>query len=142
MSLNDIQTELNSINSKSPEIKTNTIENLLINNVRRLEKFMDSKVINIYSRPWNKLETKLKTKKIEEYLKKELETNTITLNTFNSLFYKLSRNIMLNEKIKLVYILKKYNKSILTFPCFFKTSYYFQNKLLKKSFIIIEQYYF
>ena len=107
MSLNDIQTELNSINSKSPEIKTNTIENLLINNVRRLEKFMDSKVINIYSRPWNKLETKLKTKKIEEYLKKELETNTITLNTFNSLFYKLSRNIMLNEKIKLVYDTEK-----------------------------------
>ena len=103
MSLNDIQTELQSINSKSTEIKTNSIENVLINNIKRLEKFMDSKVINIYSRPWNKLETKLKKKKIEEYLKTELESNTITLDTFNTLFYKLSRNIMLNEKIKLEY---------------------------------------
>jgi len=105
MSLNDIQNELNSINSNSKtiETKTNSIENVLVNNVKRLEKFMDSKVINIYSRPWNKLETKLKTKKIEEFLKKELETNVITLDTFNSLFYKLSRNITLNEKIKLEY---------------------------------------
>lgn len=106
MSLNDVQTELKSIksnNCKTPDINKNTIENILENNVKRLEKFMDSKVINIYSRPWNKLETKLKKKKIEEYLNSELQSNTITLETFNNLFYVLSRNIMLNEKIKLDY---------------------------------------
>jgi hypothetical protein len=106
MSLNDVQTELKSIksnNCKTPDINKNTIENILENNVKRLEKFMDSKVINIYSRPWNKLETKLKKKKIEEYLNSELQSNTITLDTFNNLFYVLSRNIMLNEKIKLDY---------------------------------------
>jgi hypothetical protein len=106
MSLNDIQNELQSIKSNSTDINEtshNTIEDILKNNVERLEKFMDSKVINIYSRPWNKLEPKLKKKKIEEYLNSLLDTKTITLNTFNILFNKLSRDIILNEKIKLEY---------------------------------------
>ena len=106
MSLNDIQTELESIKSNTIDINDNshnTIEDILKNNVKRLEQFMDSKVINIYSRPWNKLEPKLKKKKIEEYLNSLLEIKTITLNQFNSLFYKLSRDIILNEKIKLEY---------------------------------------
>lgn len=106
MSLNDIQQELKSIKSNSIDINDTsqkTIQDILKNNVERLEKFMDSKVINIYSRPWNKLEPKLKKKKIEAYLKSLLETKTITLETFNHLFYKLSRDIMLNEKIKLEY---------------------------------------
>ena len=106
MSLNDIQNELQSIKSNSIDINEtshNTIEDILKNNVERLEKFMDSKVINIYSRPWNKLEPKLKKKKIEEYLNSLLDTKTITLNTFNILFNKLSRDIILNEKIKLEY---------------------------------------
>jgi hypothetical protein len=110
MSLNDIQQELKSIKSKSVDINDTsqkTIQDILKNNVERLEKFMDSKVINIYSRPWNKLEPKLKKKKIEEYLKSLLETKTITLETFNHLFYKLSRDIMLNEKIKLEYDIDK-----------------------------------
>jgi hypothetical protein len=106
MSLNDIQTELESIKSNTIDINDNshnTIEDILKNNVKRLEQFMDGKVINIYSRPWNKLEPKLKKKKIEEYLNSLLEIKTITLNQFNSLFYKLSRDIILNEKIKLEY---------------------------------------
>ena len=106
MSLNDIQQELKSIKSNSVDINDTskkTIQDILKNNVERLEKFMDSKVINIYSRPWNKLEPKLKKKKIEEYLKSLLETKTIALEIFNHLFYKLSRDIMLNEKIKLEY---------------------------------------
>ena len=68
MSLNDIQTELKSIKSNSPDINNTskkTIQDILKNNVEKMEKFMDSKVINIYSRPWNKLEPKLKKKKIE-----------------------------------------------------------------------------
>ena len=106
MSLNDIQNELESIKSNTIDINDNshkTIEDILKNNVERLEQFMDSKVINIYSRPWNKLEPKLKKKKIEEYLNLLLETKVITLKIFNILFYKLSRDIILNKKIKLEY---------------------------------------
>jgi hypothetical protein len=106
MSLNDIQHELESIKSNSVYINDTsqkTIQDILKNNIERLEKFMDSKVINIYSRPWNKLEPKLKKKKIEEYLKSLLDTQIITLNTFNILFNKLSRDIILNEKINLDY---------------------------------------
>ena len=106
MSLNDIQTELESIKSNTIDINDNshnTIEDILKNNVERLEKFMDSKVINIYSRPWNKLEPKLKKQKVQEYLNSLLETNIITLDIVNSLFHKISRSIILNEKIKLQY---------------------------------------
>jgi hypothetical protein len=106
MSLNDIQTELESIKSKSATINDSSqknIKDILKNNIVRMEQFMDSKVINIYSRPWNKLEPKLKKQKIQEYLNSLLETNMITLDIFNSLFHKISRAIMLNEKIKLEY---------------------------------------
>mgnify|MGYP006089824311 CR=1 FL=1 len=106
MSLNDIQNELESIKSKSTNINDTShknIKDILKNNIIRMEQFMDSKVINIYSRPWNKLEPKLKKLKIQEYLNSILETNMITLDIFNSLFHKISRAIMLNEKIKLEY---------------------------------------
>ena len=106
MSLNDIQNELESIKSKSTNINDTShknIKDILKNNIIRMEQFMDSKVINIYSRPWNKLEPKLKKLKIQEYLNSILETNMITLDMFNSLFHKISRAIMLNEKIKLEY---------------------------------------
>ena len=51
MSLNDIQTELESIKSNSVninDISQKTIQDILKNNVERLEKFMDSKVIRLY----------------------------------------------------------------------------------------------
>lgn len=66
MSLNDIQSELDSlktVSSLESDKSHNTIEYILKNNIKRLETFMDNKVINIYSRPWNKLEPKLKKKK-------------------------------------------------------------------------------
>ena len=110
MSLNDIQSELDSlktVSSLESDKSHNTIEYILKNNIKRLETFMDNKVINIYSRPRNKLEPKLKKKKIEEYLQSLLESKTITINIFNDLFYKLSRSIILNEKIKLEYDIEK-----------------------------------
>jgi hypothetical protein len=106
MSLNDIQTELESIKSKSTTINDTSnknIKDILKNNIIRMEQFMDSKVINIYSRPWNKLEPKLKKQKIQEYLNSLLEKNIITLDIFNILFHNISRSIILNEKIKLEY---------------------------------------
>jgi len=106
MSLNDIQNELESIKSKSTTINHTShknIKDILKNNIVRMEQFMDSKVINMYSRPWNKLEPKLKKQKVQEYLNSLLETNIITLDIVNSLFHNISRSIILNEKIKLQY---------------------------------------
>ena len=104
MSINDIQNELNSLKTTPDSInECKTIKDVLLNNIENIERNVDSRVINIYSRPWNKLEPKLKKLKIQEYLNSILETNMITLDMFNSLFHKISRAIMLNEKIKLEY---------------------------------------
>ena len=102
MSLNDIQNELESIKSKSTTINDTShknIKDILKNNIVRMEQFMDSKVINMYSRPWNKLEPKLKKQKVQEYLNSLLETNIITLDIVNSLFDKISRSIIFFEPI-------------------------------------------
>jgi hypothetical protein len=49
------------------DIKTGTVVDIINKKINSLEDYLDSKVINIYQRPWNKLEIKLKLKKIEEY---------------------------------------------------------------------------
>ena len=55
----------NMINTNKKENKT--IEDILQKNIENIESVLDSKVINMYARPWNKLESKLKLKKINEY---------------------------------------------------------------------------
>ena len=91
MSINDIQTELDSIKKTTQNDHNNkTINDILQNKVDEIEKFLEGKVINIYSRPWNKLELKLKKIKITEYLNTLLSTKLINLDTFNILFYKLN----------------------------------------------------
>ena len=69
------------MNSKSDiidEIKTyrtinsnkgKTLDDIIEKNLKNIEDILDSKVINIYARPWVKLEPKLKLKKINEYIK-------------------------------------------------------------------------
>lgn len=69
------------MNSKSDiidEIKTyrtinsnkgKTLDDIIQKNLKNIENILDSKVINIYARPWVKLEPKLKLKKINEYIK-------------------------------------------------------------------------
>ena len=47
--------------------KTNTVEDIMKSKIESLESYLDSRVINIYQRPWNKLEIKLKIRKINEY---------------------------------------------------------------------------
>ena len=47
--------------------KTNTVEDIMKSKIESLESYLDSRVINIYQRPWNKLEIKLKIRKIDEY---------------------------------------------------------------------------
>ena len=47
--------------------KTFTVTDIVNKRINSLENYLDSKVINIYQRPWNKLEQKLKLKKLSEY---------------------------------------------------------------------------
>ena len=75
-STSDIVDELDGIKKSfnNTEIQTNkTIEDILQKNIENIENVLDSKVINIYARPWTKLEPKLKIRKINEYY--ELNSN-------------------------------------------------------------------
>ena len=75
-STSDIVDELDGIKNSfnNTEIQTNkTIEDILQKNIENIENVLDSKVINIYARPWTKLEPKLKIRKINEYY--ELNSN-------------------------------------------------------------------
>lgn len=73
-----------------------SVEDIMSNNINKMETFLNKQVINIYSRPWNKLEKKLKIKKIKEYLE---ENPTIELETTIILSY-LKMN---NKKLKVEY---------------------------------------
>jgi hypothetical protein len=104
MSINDIQNELNSLKTTSESTNDfKTIKDVLRNNIENIEKYVDSRVINIYSRPWNKLEERLKKRKIEEYLTILLESTEIDKDIHDNLLYKLHKEIEFNKKIKLEY---------------------------------------
>lgn len=69
-STSDIVDELDLIKnslSRPQEKQSKTIEDILQKNIENIENVLDSKVINIYARPWNKLEQKLKIRKINQY---------------------------------------------------------------------------
>ena len=74
-----------------------------------MEKYVNNKVINIYSRPWTKLEPRLKKKKVNDYLNILLTNNTITLIEFNNILYKSNKDLEktsqsdINKKIKIDY---------------------------------------
>lgn len=70
----------------TPKIETDTFES-----------FLDNKIVNMYARPWNKLETRLKIIKVKEY--------------YNSLCDQgeLSKS-ELQDKIKQVESMVKYNR--------------------------------
>mgnify|MGYP001332855034 CR=1 FL=1 len=64
-SLNDLTTsKIEQTNHVSNE---GTVDFIINKNINNLEDYLNTKVINIYQRPWNKLELKLKLRKIEEY---------------------------------------------------------------------------
>ena len=66
-SKSDIIDELNTLRVSNNE-KSKTLNDIIEKNVKNIESVIDSKVINIYARPWIRLEPKLKLKKINEYL--------------------------------------------------------------------------
>lgn len=73
-SKSDIIDELNTLKTHNTE-KPKTLDDIIEKNVKSIEEVIDSKVINIYARPWVRLEPKLKLKKINEYL--SIEDNAV-----------------------------------------------------------------
>jgi len=73
-SKSDIIDELNTLKNNNTE-KPKTLDDIIEKNVKSIEEVIDSKVINIYARPWVRLEPKLKLKKINEYL--SIEDNAV-----------------------------------------------------------------
>ena len=108
MSINDVQNELNCIKTGqsvhfNSDNETDNIKSILKKNIRNLESFVEGKVINMYARPWNKLEPKLKRTKINDYLQDLLDEKKINLINFNNLIYQLHKDIEFNRKINLTY---------------------------------------
>ena len=103
MSINDIREELSSLKTVEKTNNDKTINDILDNNIKLMEDFVNTKVINIYARPWNKLEIKLKKKKISEYFSLLLENKEINESEHISIVEKLHRLLDLNKKIKLDY---------------------------------------
>jgi len=103
MSINDIQNELDTIKINKEIHLSSSIDDILKKNIKSMEEFMNNKVINMYARPWNKLEPKLKRNKINEYLNILMDKKEINLSQFNNLLYKLSKEIEFNKKITLEY---------------------------------------
>ena len=111
MSINDVQTELTKVQTDLTKVQpddfnessTTDIKYILKKNISNLESFVEGKVINMYARPWNKLEPKLKRTKISEYLQEEKDKNEINLDTYNNLIYKLNKEIEFSRKINVTY---------------------------------------
>ena len=111
MSINDVQNELTKVQNEFNKVQnedfneeSNTdIKYILKKNISNLESFVEGKVINMYARPWNKLEPKLKRTKISEYLQEEKDKNEINLDNYNNLIYKLHKEIEYNRKINVTY---------------------------------------
>ena len=58
--------------------KTNTVTDIINKKISNMETYLNSKVINIYQRPWNKLEQKLKIRKLQEYYNSDNNTLDLT----------------------------------------------------------------
>ena len=111
MSINDVQNELNNIKASSnsndstieSENDATNIKSILKKNITNLESFVEGKVINMYARPWNKLEPKLKRTKITEFLQDELLKKEINFINFNNLSSQLHNKINFNRKLNVTY---------------------------------------
>ena len=72
-SISSIMDSLNSLSTtdlpNQDTVKTCTVDDIVNKKLNSLEDYVNSRVINIYQRPWTKLEHKLKLKKIDEYYK-------------------------------------------------------------------------
>jgi len=109
MSISDIQNELDSLKTNSNNENSNNDINdfnektMLENKIKTFENFMDSKVTNMYARPWSKLEIKLKKKKIIEYFGILINNKTINAEEYKETIDKFCKDLDLNRKFKVKY---------------------------------------
>lgn len=105
MSISDIQNELESLktNSNINDDISNNDNTMLENRIKTFEEFMDSKVTNMYARPWSKLEIKLKKKKIIEYFDILIDNETINAEEYKENVDKFCKDLDLNRKFKVKY---------------------------------------
>ena len=104
MSINDINNELDSIkSSKKSTSEVKGIDTILQNNIKNIEEFMDRKIINIYCRPWNKLEKKLKKIKIKEFVERNIANNECSKEEGSEQIKSLFKEIDSNKKLKVKY---------------------------------------
>ena len=90
----------NDSNINEPK-KMYSVEDVMSNHINRMETFLNKQVINIYSRPWNKLELKLKIKKVEDFLlNNNNNDNDGEPLDKNKIIHNLKTN---NKKLKIVY---------------------------------------
>ena len=97
---------LNSINDRISDFPEKEPETPKNNENKSLEEYIDSKRINIFSRNWNKLEFKLKKKKIEEFILNDINNkivNETSGNKMKSILIKLLRRDKLNKSNDLDY---------------------------------------
>lgn len=77
------------------------------NSLNNIEAFLNNTVINIYCRPWNKLESKLKKNKIKEYIDKEVADKNLEYDKSISIINELYKSIDFKKKIKIEYDIEK-----------------------------------
>jgi len=116
-SKSDILNQLNVLKNDNPVIcqnndsnnleKTNTVTDIINKKLINMETYLNSKVINIYQRPWNKLEQKLKIRKLEEYYQKSdnlfdlSNTKKKVDNLKNVMTFAEARNILISSRKKI-----------------------------------------
>ena len=113
---NDLESLKNKLNTKTnatiqnedesdndPKLKKKTVSDILNSNIKNFEEFVNNKVINLYARPWNKLEFKFKKAKIEEYVNELIETNESTQKEGQELLEMFLKEIPNNKKFKVTY---------------------------------------
>ena len=102
-----LQERLHNINARvSGNEQSEVISSPTQSKIKSLEDYIDSKRINIYSRSWNKLEIKLKKKKIEEFMDDERTDKNIpeeTSTKVKKILYRLLRRDKLNKASEVTY---------------------------------------
>ena len=97
--MDDIKSRI--IKLKSNDTSINESINTPHQSITEIESYLNNKVINIYNRPWNKLEYNLKINKLIEFLEsvdKENYNNNLKILSSAIKFNKIkSNNIVYNE---------------------------------------------
>ena len=82
MSINDIRTELDSLKNETTDNHNSdkTINDILNNNIKIMEDYVNGRVINIYARPGISLKQNSRKKKLIDFFDNELNQSNIDEN--------------------------------------------------------------